>query len=605
MTGVEHVSQWVQRVWLGVILIVALALYLAGALPQVDRLHGGDEVNFIETALRMGSGVLQPFGLRHGTGLPLLLAAEFGLWYLVRAALGQMSQPLDVAWAYLRDPTIFVLLGRLTAACAGAGVIVLTWRLGRQLRSDLVGVLAAAFTGLSVLPATMVVRFKEELPALAFLLLGLECAAGLAGFGGRGRSTRRLAMWAGVWVGIAAAFKYTAGLGLAPIGLAAWWAARRQAQDSVAQWTAWVRYSLAAGLSSAAAFLVLSPSAVVHPLMLAQGLGDLSSGFSWFPQPTPPILTRLFRQVPDAVGLPMALLAVAGSVRLLRRQPRIGLLLLAYPVALLAALGPYVGVASHLIFAVPLLAITAAEALAVGVPAVVPGRTAARLALGAAAVLVVWPTYTDACRVVAIVRRPDTRTLALDWMRQHVPGGSRVLVEGARYAKIYFGPDLPTDQDSLEEDLRAIQAQGGYGRLAMMRLQLAQTHPPAVAFRVMKMLTASSEAVTQTEPDVVITSGYFDRKLFEDDPRGTVDVLPCNKPEVQQERRRLREALARGFAVRAVFDPGVRFHEEFPIMYGGDFVRLRQVPLWGGRRELYQGPVVTIYQRKASPAREG
>lgn len=593
-----------EAIWVVLIATVALATYLVGALPFVGVLSNGDEINVIETALRLAGGTIEPFGLRHGTGLPLLLALEYGVWYAIQLALGRMHQPLDVVLAYLRDPTVMVLLGRLTAALAGVVVILLTWSLGRRLYSPVVGIMASAFTGLSVLPVTMIVRFKEELPALAALLAGLWYAAALAGFvNSKRRSPVRLAMLAGVWIGIAAAFKYTAGLGLVSAWLAAWWSAPREKGARQSAWKHWARLSLVSALSAGAAFMALTPAVMFHPRLFLSGLHDVAAGYASFSQPMPPILTRVFRQLPDAVGRPMALFAVLGGIAALRRNRRLGMWLLAYPIALLAALGFSVGTASHLIPAVPLLAILAA----VGVSAIVPSLVRERRVQGAVltimTVAVLSPTYADACRVVAVMQRPDTRIAALAWVRQHVPDGSHVVVEGARYNKIYFAPDLPATRESLEADRAAIRAQGGYGRLAQMRVELAGREPSKPAFRLTKTLTASADLVAQARPDVVITSGYFDRTLFEDEPVDVIDVLPCNKPEIQRERQALAVALANEFTVRATFEPGVRFHEEFPLFYGGDFIRLRRIPVWGDRQHLAQGPVLTIYQRKSDQRR--
>ncbi|MBI4323010.1 MAG: hypothetical protein HY596_01895 [Candidatus Omnitrophica bacterium] len=603
MTGIEHASRWAQRVWLGVILIVALALYLAGALPQVDRLHGGDEVNFIETALRMGSGVLQPFGLRHGMGLPILLVVEFGLLYLVQHALGSMQAPIDLAWLYLRDPTIFFLLGRLTVLVSGLGVIVMTWWLGCRLRSPVVGLIAAAWTGWSVLPLTMVMRFKEDLPALFGVLAALGCAAQLAGLAGGRMKPLSLALWAGVWIGAASAFKYTAVLGLAPVLLAVWWSAPSGTGRPSARWRVVAQRSLVVLGGTLAAFVALMPSLLLDRRLLLAGVHDLAFGFAEFHQPIPPTVTRLLWHLPGVVGAPVALLAVVGSAVLLWRHRRLGVFLLAYPVALLVFLSPYLGSPTYLALMVPVVALTAAVGfVTVAAPFLSSPTPARRVCLVGLAGLCLWPSVVDDVRLIALTRRPDTRTLARAWVQANVPSGAHIVVEGARYADMWLGPTLPGRADVLAQELMQVEARGGLGRLAQMRLALAQAHPPAAAFALTKVFTAAPDALDRMRPEYVVTSGYFDLDLFDQESPRRIEAPPCHKPGFLQARLALRDYLARDYIEVARFDPGVRFHEEFPVMYTCDVARLQRVPVVNGWRQRHQGPVVTIYRRKSAPA---
>ncbi len=605
MTGVEQVSRWAQRAWLGVILVVALALYLAGALPQVDRLHGGDEVNFIETALRLGSGVLEPFGLRHGTGLPILLVIEFGLFYLVQHILGSMQAPMDLAWLYLRDPTIFFLLGRLTMLVSGLGVIVMTWWLGRQLRSPIVGLIAAAWTGWSVLPLTMVMRFKEDLPAMLGVLAALGCAAQLAGLI-RGRmKPLPLALWAGIWIGAASAFKYTAVLGLAPVLLAVWWSAPSDAGRPSARWRVLAQRGLVVLGGTLAAFVALMPSFLIDLKLLLASVHDLAFGFSEFRQPIPPTVTRLLWHLPGVVGAPVALLAVFGSAVLLWRHRRLGVFLLAYPVALLIFLSPYLGSPTHLALAVPFVALLAAVGFVTIATSFRSPSLLARSVLVGMTGLCIWPSVVTDVRLIALARRPDTRALARAWVQANVPSGAHLVVEGARYTDMWLGPTLPERADVLAQELEQIKAHGGLGRLAQMRLELAMAEPPAVAFALTKVFTAAPDALERMRPEYVVTSGYFDLDLFDQESPLRVEVPPCHKPGFLDARRALRDYLAQEFVEVARFDPDLRLHEEFPLMYTCDFARLKRFSLAADHRQVYQGPVVTIYQRKASPAREG
>ena len=591
---------WMERGWLGLILVGAVLTYLVSILPHVASVHSGDEANFIETALRMGSGTLEPFGLRHGTGLPMLLLAEFGLVYLIGWMQGTMHAPIDVAWLYLQDPGRLFLMGRLTALVVGGVVIGLTYLIGRRLVSPIAGLLAATFLGLCFLPVTLVARFKEEFMALALLLLAFLGSIRLAGLmGGTVRHPRRLAFWIGLALGAASACKYTAVLGGTFVALGVVWSARITTQQSwETRWRHWILTGLLVGVGAALGFFLLTPALLTEGGLLVRGMQELVSGYTEFAQPLPPTVIRLSRNLPDAVGMPLAILMGIGSIWGVWRRDRTTWLLLMYPVMLMIFLVPYIPVASHLMLALPFLCLIAADGLTRLVHLFHMPPRLARLYVVVVAGVILWHTYLDTWRFISVLRRPDTRLLAQAWVEQHVPHGAHLLVEGARYRTMSMGPELPGTPDVWREDLAAIEANGGRGRLLHMRWAFASTHPPAATFQLTKVFLATAEMVEALKPAYVVTTGYFDEELFEDEPTYVVEAsCSYHLPEVRRQRPPLHALLQRDYLPVASFDPGMRFHGAFPELSIGDFSRLRRLPLWGDRTRLFQGPLIRIYER--------
>ncbi len=592
--------------WLSAILALFICLTLAGALPHLRTLHRGDELNFVETALRFGSGTTEPFGLRHGTGLPMVLFGEYGVWYLLARVQGQMRTQTDMAIAYLNDPWMFVLIGRLTVMVAGVGVIVLTYQIGRKLFSAAAGLVAGAFTGLSLGVIVVAVQIRDDLPATLLLLVSFLFSWQLAGGSQSLRHPMRVVGKAGLALGLASAIKYTAVLGCLFVALGCVWSARTQQDGHVGiAWKSVVGRWLVGALAAVGGFLLLTPTAVLQPALFTKGVHELTFGFTEFPQATPPLLVHVLMQLPANVGVLLAMLMGIGALIVWRLAPTKAAFLLTYPVALLALLSPYVGAPYHLIPALPFLAILAAGGLAIVFERAIRHRTAVRMALIAGALLVLAPSATDACRFVALLQRPDTRLLAREWINGHLPAGAHVLVEGARYGEMLLGVDLPSHEAGAREDLEAVLQAGGRGELARLRLKWAQEHPQPGGFRLTKVLTATPELLEQTGAAYVVTLGYFDPDLFSREPVGVIEPLPCQKPGFLVERQATRRRLERDYAPLARFDPGVPFHETFPLLFLGDFARLRQVPLAGDRSSLSQGPLVQVYERRDGATNTG
>jgi hypothetical protein len=76
---------------------------------------------------------------------------------------------------------------------------------------------------------------------------------------------------------------------------------------------------------------------------------------------------------------------------------------------------------------IPLLLLLGGRALATLVQLTAPGR-GRRLALAAAFVLIAVAPLVHDIRYDLLIQQTDTRTLAFDWLAQHVPAGSRAAV---------------------------------------------------------------------------------------------------------------------------------------------------------------------------------
>ncbi len=101
----------------GGILILALALRLWGINFGLPYAYHFDEPAYVSAALNLGARIIgrQP----NPTGFSNLLFGEYAAYFIAGRLGGLFASVSDFEQAYRSDPTVFLLLGRLTSALVG------------------------------------------------------------------------------------------------------------------------------------------------------------------------------------------------------------------------------------------------------------------------------------------------------------------------------------------------------------------------------------------------------------------------------------------------------------------------------------------------------
>jgi hypothetical protein len=139
------------------------------------------------------------------------------------------------------------------------------------------------------------------------------------------------------------------------------------------------------------------------------------------------------RTLAIGLGWPLLLAAIGGMCWSVWRRCSSSLVVAALPLAMLLVLGSQRLYFAR--FALPALPALIVEA-SVALEAVIVWRPVAGALV---AVLIAVPTAIDSLRFDMIVARPDTRTLAREWVEMGLPPGSTLAVDAAP-----LGPTLPT-----------------------------------------------------------------------------------------------------------------------------------------------------------------
>lgn len=396
-------------------LLGGLGLRLWGIDHGLPAVYNPDEKNhFVSIAVSFFErDSLDPDYFVNPPALTYLFAAVYAAWY----GLGN-----DVVEAFAVGSNDIWIIGRVVVALIGVFAAWLTFVAGSRLFNRGVGLLAALLVSVGFLPVFQSHFALNDIPALAAATLGLVGAVGILRRG-----------WlldyavAGVGTGLAVATKYTAGVILLTVLLAAAsrvGATRRRAATGVG-------IVLAAALIS---FLVTNPYSVLDSKTFLEDIGLLnlpSQGPEKLGQPEENGVLYYLSSLTWGLGWVPSILALAGAVRLWFTD-RWAFAILVPPTVLLIL---FMGLqerffARWLLPVYPLVALLAAYSaneLFREVSRRAPRYALPAVALAAAALCgqsVVHAVHTD-----LVLTREDTRTIARNWLGRNIPAGTRMVIE--------------------------------------------------------------------------------------------------------------------------------------------------------------------------------
>lgn len=410
------------RVVLGLLLAAGLALRLVNVdhgLPFVWSLD--ESTHFTNRAVLMFRDGLDP-GYYQNPPLfteliHVLLRVMYGpLGFIFDLPAGTVIQEFE------RDPTeIWITARALIAVLCMLGAAGAYWA-GRRLWSEREGLVAAAVIAFAFLP----VAYSRIAVTDAGSLIGVTLALyGCVRLAEQGR--RRDVVLTGIAIGLALSFKYTSGLLLLPLAIAA--GSRLRGGGAARAGLAF----LGSGALALVVLMALNPALLLNLSDFRQDLRGQAEVTANVPKAGQEEggLSLYLESLGWGLGIPAAIAAVAGVVVEARRDPVRAMIIASFPIALLVYLAlqsRYFG--RWLLPAYPALALLAAVAL-VRLAALVRGaglRTAALVALTAA---VLAPPLLADVRSAAVLGRDDTREQVRDFLARRFPPELRLSVEPA------------------------------------------------------------------------------------------------------------------------------------------------------------------------------
>jgi hypothetical protein len=457
-------------------------LRLRGISFGLPAVYNPDEVSIMSRALGFASGDLNPHNFLYPTLYFYFLFAWIGAYFVGAWIFGVMPSVAAFQQSFFLDPTGIYVAGRLLSMACGVATVAGVWRLGTRIWSPTAGVAAAFFLAVAPFAVRDAHYVKHDVPTTTVLVATLIAVVSLAEAPAAERVRR---LWiAALLAGLATSMHYYAVFVGVPVAIGVWLAWSDRAADSTQRL---VRVAQAAAIA-AFAFVLGSPFLVVEPLTAVRDIRAnrqividraVEGASRWLPSAAD--YARMLAT--EAVGWPIALLAVIGIVALARARPRIMWLLLSFPLVFLLFLSNTVAATRYLNPVLPLVAILAGIGLSSlssmwrrGVsPAGVRPASAAALALVAA--LAAWPALAASIHTGTFFRQEDTRSLALEFLRAHVPEGATVLVQP-------YSVPLAQSREGLVEALTAHL--GDPSRASQkFQMQLALPEWPHPTYRVL------------------------------------------------------------------------------------------------------------------------
>ena len=396
---------------LAAILVVALVLRawsLRHGLPFVYNVD--EEQHFVSKAARLFSaGDLDPGYFENPPGLTYLLWVAFAVRYA-----GD-----DVRSLFHHDPGGVYLTGRMVVALLGTGVVAATYALAARLGHDRrAGLVAAALMAVGFIPVWYSKLALNDMPAVLPATLAVVFSLRHLDEG-----RRRDLLLAGLMAGLAAGTKYTAGAAFLAVIVAA---APR------------LRMLAGAALAAVAGAVLLNPWFVLDPgrvLDAMRSQGERSSVAKVGGSEMPALLSYL-DSFAWGLGLPAALLAVAGLVLAARAGPR-RLITAALPAFVLVVVISLFdrAFARWALPAYPLVAALAGLAVARGAARLRwPAATAA--VAGALACL---PGVLASVHLDRVLSRTDTRLEARRYLLAETAPGTRIVIEPTLPSRLTTG----------------------------------------------------------------------------------------------------------------------------------------------------------------------
>jgi hypothetical protein len=402
---------------LALVLAVAFLLRVWGIKQGLPYSYNSDEqAHFVPRAIAFFWHDLNPHYFLNPPAYSYLLHIVFELWFGSGDA---------VARTYTTDPSTVFVVARLVSAVLGTVAVGFTYLAGARLFNRAIGLLAAAIMAVAFLPVFYSHLALNDVPTLAPVALALYGAAGVMR---RGR--RRDYLLAGAAIGLAGATKYTGGIVLACLLVAAM---QDASGGSLGQSARRLLLAVAVGVL---AFIIANPYALLsfdefssglsQQASLAAGedpvkLGSHGNGVAYYLW----TLTWGFGWVP-------ALAALGGAALLaVRRRIGMALMLIPAPIVFMIFMGNQQRFFGRWLMPIfPILALLGAYgtyelARALGRRRIVRPPVLAALAV----VVLLGQGVVMAVHNDQVLSRPDTRSLLRAWMVSHVPAGANIVIE--------------------------------------------------------------------------------------------------------------------------------------------------------------------------------
>lgn len=445
--------------------VMAVALRIWGIRFGLPYRYHIDETFYVALSLKLPTSRFDIPIKTHGPNLfYMVLLLEYVAYFIISLVIGRVDSITQFEALYRSDPTIFVLLARLTSVIAGVATLVPVFLIGRKIVNRTVGLLAAI-----ILAATFQhVREShygtpDMLAAFLFTCSILFCLELQ-----QNRQARNYLL-AGLFAGLATGTKFTNILLWVPLSIAHITSLSEPLGHSVRR--------VARKLINSAIFVAMGgfvlgfafayPNTILRPARLYEYVSYLvdvgRNGFipQFVIEPAPAWYYYLY-SLTWGYGWILLILALFGLPLMLTKHRRIGLILVSSVIAnyLILSRAPYYA-SRYLGSMIPIMCVSAAVAIywiAKSIGKTVKLRR--EIVLAIIVVVALFQPLSSAIRHNILLTRIDTRTEAVAWMEENIAPGKLLALDWRRH-----GPPIRFSNggDLSEDELWEVIDAGGIG----------------------------------------------------------------------------------------------------------------------------------------------
>lgn len=534
---------------LWIILGLAFGLRLYGIHFGLPFLYDPDEPVFVNSACSiLAHRDPNPHFFGHpGTLVIYALSILYAGMYGVGSVLGFFHGPQQAQQVFLENPTAFYLLGRLFIALTGVATVWLVYRVGKRMFGEIPGIWAAVFMAVNPIHVHFSKIIRTDILMTFFVLwvfwFSLEIFE---------KGTWKSYFWAGIACGLAWVTKYPGILSFFAITLAHF-LGRARPFHAFSKWLVSGLLSLITGFVASPFLLLDFHTAFSHFIgemhnrpLSGTGTGFLSNLLAYFQGG---ILWHAF----SYFGVAVMILGIVVYTLRGKKEKWIwwGTTFLFY--FFIASL-PIIW-DRWIIPVMPFLCLITGYGFFIGMDWILTRvYSKFRFLVGSIVfgLVLFHPIRIDILRG-RMLSNKDTRTLAREWVLQHIPEGSSVLVEKN-------GPPLPV----FRYRFFVVDSAGESVPAKIPRVHTAVFDPPLFLIGALKRI----ESILENEIEFVILSDWYDRLVQEN----------SKSPEILTYER--------------VMEFGKKIYEiqRTPLYNQGPTIRVYQFPVNSKSKEIRHAP---------------
>ncbi len=577
----------IEKIAFLIILLAAFAIRIYSVKACLPYTYWHDENNYIEDALRLGSGTLNMSTFSHGGLYQLILFFGYAGYFIIAKCMNIFSSSSDLFISFLKDPSVFFIIARTIAALCATGVVLLTYLIALKLYDRRTAIVSALFTAFSLIMVQISAVAVADMPAALITLSAFLCLVISV-------DKPREAKWffiACLLAGLATACKYNAVFIVSALCVGAF-VKYRDCGFSVGHL---LRLLTVGAIFTCLGFLSGVPLLIIN---FGKFVGDsfvrLSGAYIVSNTHPNAWLFYFTSHLRNGLGLPLEVLSLLGISYALYKHSKQDILILAFPISYYLLFMNSVGFAHHMIPAIPFILIAASRLLADLTKKF--SEEYAYLICLILGLVIVGPSAADAVKMAGISASPDTRTAARAWVDSNIPAGRSFLMEGYIAGQPVHCPPISANLDTLRADRQEIIARGGSGSVVDMKIKhFDKIYGRDKLYTVYKEDLLKAGDIDKYKPDYIVLTGGKDNEMIEEQPN------PEYK-NFKNDRRSLRGSISEKYELIKSFAPSYELSPIYPFLIDRDYRVIRKMPLTA-IRDYMAGPKIDIYRLKTEAGR--